>query len=133
MRYETFVDKVGDKAGITHDAEARQGVAAVLQTLDERLPHAERKLVAAQLDDDLKAHFAPEGEFDSFDLKEFVTRVGVRADLDRKDAWDRTVAVVEVLKEAVSSGVVVEMVKALDQSYGALFTEQGTGPLGPAE
>lgn len=128
MRYDEFIQRVRRRAELESDERAEHVTHAVLGTLGECLYRTERDRLAAELPKDLKgALFArrdPENrrqETERYRLEEFLNRVRARADLGGHDTETSTQAVMQVLREAVSSGTMTETMAALPDEYSVLL------------
>jgi uncharacterized protein (DUF2267 family) len=134
MRHDEFIARVQEQAHLTSRHEAIQTTKATLATLGERLYRTERENLAAQLPDELKQTLfegqEPEStrqQISNYSLEEFYNRVGARADLSYSDAVSRAKAVMTVLQEAVSAGIIEEILSQLPPKYGRLFAEEEGG------
>jgi uncharacterized protein (DUF2267 family) len=127
MRYQNFIERVQEVARLESREEAARATAATLETLGERLSPREREELAAQLTGELKEHLGARSPNALFPLEEFYDRVGARADLHYQDAVEQALAVITVLKEAVSPGEIEDVLTELPEEYGELFgTRQPT-------
>jgi uncharacterized protein (DUF2267 family) len=129
MRYDEFISRVQERAGLARD-EAVRSTEATLATLGERLYRTERENLAAQLPDELKEDLFKEvdsevtrRDVDRFSLEEFYIRVSARAEIGYPDAVKRAQAVIAVLREAVSAGEIEDVLSKLPDEYGELFGE----------
>jgi uncharacterized protein (DUF2267 family) len=129
MRYDEFVTRVRERAGLGRD-EAVRSTEATLATLGERLYRTERENLAAQLPNELKEDLFKQvdsevtwRDVDRFSLEEFYIRVSARAEVGYPDAVKQAQAVVAVLREAVSAGEIEDVLAELPEEYGELFGE----------
>jgi uncharacterized protein (DUF2267 family) len=130
MRYDEFIDRVRELAGVAPD-EARRASRAVLLTLSERIGPKESRDMASQLPKDLKEAFAPGPVAEPFDAEEFVRRVAERMDSDPYTARVLTRAVFLTLEDAVSPGELEDWQLTLTTDYvdlGARRADSGGGP-----
>jgi uncharacterized protein (DUF2267 family) len=129
MRYDEFITRVRERAGLGRD-EAVRSTEATLATLGERLYRTERENLAAQLPNELKEDLFKQvdsevtwRDVDRFSLEEFYIRVSARAEVGYPDAVKQAQAVVAVLREAVSAGEIEDVLAELPEEYGELFGE----------
>src|SRR5579859_1636215 len=88
MKYDEFIAKVRKRARLTSNEEAERATRATLQTIAERIGHAEANDLAAQLPDELAMYLRPlyaDGE-ERFSLSEFFRRVGEREQVSPMEA-----------------------------------------------
>jgi len=128
MQYEEFIDRVLEKSGLDSRERATDITRATLETLGERLDRTVRRGVASQLPAELKELLLSRADGEEYLLQEFYTRVGARADTKYYDAAERASAVLSVLREAVSSGQLQEMIDSLPDQYSRLFDGNVSGP-----
>lgn len=130
MRYQEFIERVQARTHLNSYEEAEKTTMAVLETLGERLYKTERTKLAAELPKELKEFVfrkqPKEAEtsrenMDRFWLQEFYNRVGERADISHQEAIKRTKAVMSVIHEAVSAGMLKEAEEELPKEYQTLF------------
>jgi uncharacterized protein (DUF2267 family) len=116
MRYEEFISKVAERAGVSPD-EAEATTKAVLATLAERIGPKEAKDTASQLPKALQAALAPGPVAKQFDAREFANRVAQRTGVDHAEARNRARAVFVTLHEAVSHGELEDWEAYLSPDY----------------
>lgn len=119
MNYDTFVDQVAQRAGVS-SARAVELSRATLETLAERLTGGEALDLAAQLPKPLQLLLrkSPSTEHaERFGAAEYVARVGQRADVDQAAARAAIRAVFVTLREAVSGGEFDDVVTQLPRDY----------------
>jgi uncharacterized protein (DUF2267 family) len=127
MRYQNFIERVQEVARLESREEAARASVATLETLGERISPRERGELAAQLTSELKEPLCARHPNTLFPLEEFYDRVGARADLHYRNAVEQALAVIAVLKEAVSPGEIEDILAELPEEYGELFgTRQPT-------
>lgn len=132
MHYNDFIDRVRERAGLATAKEATIAVRVTLETLGERLHKTEREELGAQLPEELKELLGGRHAHDFFPLEEFYNRVSARAGIRYPHAVEQALAVVAVLKEAVSSGELAMIAADLPEEYRELFGEKEKGPLSPS-
>jgi uncharacterized protein (DUF2267 family) len=104
VQFEEFVNEVADRAGTSRD-EAETLVRATLRTLAERLSGGEAEDLRAQLPRQLQAELIPpQEEAQGFGVEEFVQKVAARSGIDETDAGAGVVAVLSVIRDAVTPG-----------------------------
>ncbi|MFD2767027.1 DUF2267 domain-containing protein [Micromonospora eburnea] len=119
MNFETFVDKVAQRARTSPD-RAVELTRATVETLAERLTGGEVLDLAAQLPKPLQRMLKPHPDTeaaDRFGAAEFVARVGQRAGVDGNAARDAVRAVFTTLREAVTSGEFEDVVVQMPRDY----------------
>jgi uncharacterized protein (DUF2267 family) len=122
VQYEEFLNKVQDRIGPTQPDEARRAIIATLETLGERISGGEANDLTEQLPKELKEPFQQAGgDNEEFSLDEFLRRVGEREDVETDAARDHALAVMTVLKEAVSGGELDNIRAQLPQEFEPLF------------
>lgn len=124
MQYDDFIDRVQQRAGLDSQERAVRAVRATLETLGERLSRMETRQLAAQLPNQLRAHFHAKAESQIFSLEEFFKRVSARASVRQSEAAKQARAVIGVLREAVSAGEIEDVRIELAPEYDALFGEE---------
>jgi uncharacterized protein (DUF2267 family) len=131
MHYVDFVEKVRRAANIETTHDSQLAVEATLATFGERLTRTEKVELGAQLPKELKAFLIEMGDVERFSLEEFYNRVAARADLGRPDAVKRSRAVMMVLQEAVTEGLLKPIRQRLPAEYNELFGSEPLSPLSP--
>jgi uncharacterized protein (DUF2267 family) len=124
MQYDDFIDRVQQRAGLDSQERAVRAVRATLETLGERLSRMETRQLAAQLPNQLRAHFHARPESQIFPLEEFFKRVSARASVRQSEAAEQARAVIGVLREAVSAGEIEDVRIELAPEYDTLFGEE---------
>jgi uncharacterized protein (DUF2267 family) len=132
MEYEAFIERVQALAGLDED-EARRATEATLSTLGERLERRWRDRLASQLPQGMKPFLYEwqKGERSRednprFSLEEFYNKVAARADVRYGQAVQRANAVMKVLRQAVSTGELADVLSELPEDYAKLFGELPT-------
>ncbi|MFP4164458.1 MAG: DUF2267 domain-containing protein [Chitinispirillaceae bacterium] len=133
MEYMEFVKRVRAKARIEtlHDAEV--AVKATLATLGERLDEKDVRSLGAQIPSELKAFLSGRHRFSRFSLEEYYNRVSARADMGYPEAVERSRAVMSVMREAITEGLVEKILDQLPPDFRELFGEEPQGPLSPSQ
>jgi uncharacterized protein (DUF2267 family) len=120
MQFEEFVDEVADRTGVSRD-EADALARATLRTLAERLSGGEAEDLRAQLPKQLQAELIPpQEEAQAFDVEEFARRVAARSGIDEADAGAGVVAVLSVVRDAVSPGEFDDVLSQLGRDFAEL-------------
>jgi uncharacterized protein (DUF2267 family) len=127
MNYQDFLGRVQARARLASSSAAIKVTRATLMTLGERLLDDQADQLAAQLPEDLAELIEDRGQ-ESFDLDEFITRVSLRADVDRPEALYQARVVLEVLGEAVSAGSFEKLRNSLPHDMRPLLAGSA-GPL----
>ncbi|RIK43573.1 MAG: DUF2267 domain-containing protein [Chloroflexi bacterium] len=128
MKYDEFIQRVQELAGVQTSDEALRLTQAVLETLGERLYRTEQSQMAAQLPKGIKELFVarqpPENtrrDVQGFSLEEFYHRVSARSGVSYPKALKQTKAVMAVLQEAVTSGQIEDVRRELPAEFDELF------------
>jgi uncharacterized protein (DUF2267 family) len=127
MHYSDFIQQVSKETRLSQQ-EAERMTEIVLATLGERISAKERMDVASQLPKEMKSflflHLPPhnfhEG-VDRFPAEDFYHRVDARGHLGFAAAKKISKAVLQVLKMAVSSGEIQDLLEELPQRNKELF------------
>jgi len=129
MRYDEFVGQVQHRARLGTEGEAVRAIHATLETLGERLYGGEAHNLAAQLPQEIGAYLEQPTINESFGLDEFFDRVAMREGIDLPDSVYHARVVIEVLKEAVSPGVLNKVLDQLPAEYDQLFKAGSKGKM----
>jgi uncharacterized protein (DUF2267 family) len=121
VKYEDFLSRVGERAGITDRIEAERTVAVVLQELLDRISPKEGHDLLAQLPYRLKTSVSVTIAQVPLARDEFVARVAGELDVPEDEARRRIRAVFATLREAVSWGELEDVVLELDPDYADLL------------
>ena len=117
MNYDTFIDTVAERAGISPD-EAVVQTRSTLQTLSDRLTSGDVLDLSARLAKPLQAALRPRRETaERFGLDEFVRRVGERAGVDQPRARSAIGAVFATLCDAIASGEFDDIMSQLPPDF----------------
>ena len=120
MRFGEFVHEVADRTGMSRE-EAESLVRATLRTLAERLSGGEAEDLRAQLPKQLQAELIPpQEEAQGFGVEEFARRVAARSGIDEADAGAGVVAVLSVIRDAVSPGEFDDVLSQLGRDFAEL-------------
>jgi uncharacterized protein (DUF2267 family) len=132
MIFNQFLKKVQEYAGIEKPEVASKVIQATLETLSERIPRTHRQHLAAQLPEEMKSFLPKNTHMEYFRLEEFYQRMGNRANISYHNAVRYGEAVARVLREAVGSGELKDILSALPDEYQELFGAKPAGPLSPS-
>lgn len=125
MNYETFIDKVAERAGVQSE-QALILTRATLQTVADRLTAGEALDLAAQLPKPLQMPLRPSRETaERFSLAEFTRRVAERAGVDEAAAANGIRAVFATLREAVTSGEFDDLLAQLPSDFAEVAEPVG--------
>ena len=120
MKFDEFVNEVADRAGVSRD-EAESLVRATLRTLAERLSGGEAEDLRAQLPKQLQPELIPpQEEAQGFGVEEFARRVAARSGIDEADAGAGVVAVLSVIRDAVTPGEFGDVLAQLGRDFAEL-------------
>ncbi|MGB3221717.1 MAG: DUF2267 domain-containing protein [Desulforhopalus sp.] len=131
MQEEKFIDRVQEVLKWESREKTEKGIAAVLETIGERLEKTERENLAAQLHGQLKQHLHKRQNTELFILEDFYNRVSSRADIGYPEAVELSRGVAKVLWEAVSPGEIEKILSKWPTEFGEVFGTQTPGPLSP--
>lgn len=129
MKYHEFLGQVQHRARLASLEEATRATRATLETLGERLYGGEAGNLAAQLPEEIGLYLRRGGGGESFDLDEFFGRVSLREGTDLPAAVFHARAVMDVLKEAVSPGLLRKVLDQLPEEYDRLFEAGSVGSM----
>ncbi len=129
MRFEQFVGQVQNRARLGSEGEALRAIHATLETLGERLYGGEAHNLAAQLPQEIGQYLEQAVVNESFDLDEFFKRVALREGIDLPDSVYHARVVIDMLKEAVSPGIIAKVLDQLPDEYDRLFEVGAQGKL----
>ncbi len=123
MQFEEFSGQVQNLARLSSQGETMRAVAAVLETLGERLHGNQAETLAAQLPSAIGAYLRLAKRKEDYDLDEFFRRVAERegAGVDLPGAVHHARVVVHVLQQAVSPGEIQDVLAQLPENWTALF------------
>ncbi len=133
MVYVDFLKRVRLEARIETLHDTERAVEASLATLGERLEDADVKSLGAQLPSELKGFLSERHHFTHFNLEEYYNRVAARADVGYPEAVTRSRAVMKVVGEAVTNGLVDKILEQLPGEYRELFGQEPQNPLSPSQ
>lgn len=130
MQYDEFISHVAEQTDLEPD-DADVLTKTVLATLGEGLYRTERDRLGAQLPKLLKealyAEQPPENtrrDVKQYPLEEFYHRVQARAETPRRKTKDYVNAVMVVLQEVVSAGVLTDAIETLPSKYRELLPQR---------
>lgn len=134
MQYDQFVGQVQSRAKLASNGEAVRAIRATLETLADRLAGGAADNLAAQLPREIGEILRREsvGELSAgerFDLNEFFRRVAASEQIDPPVAVYHARVVMEVLREAVTSGEMDKIRAQFPDDYAPLFEVGSTGAL----
>jgi uncharacterized protein (DUF2267 family) len=120
MKYEEFIDRVAESAGVSKQ-EAEALTHAALVTLAERITGGEARDLAAQLPIPLGNPLMPaKEEAEAFSFTEFVRRTAERAGTDPQTAEIAVDAVMATLRDAVTPGEFDDVISQLPEDFKRL-------------
>jgi uncharacterized protein (DUF2267 family) len=132
MQYHEFIGQVQNQARLPTQGEAARAICATLETLGEHLSEGEAMNLAAQLPPGIGDYLrlARKNE-QRFSLDEFFERVAERegAGVDLPQSVYNTRAVIHVLQDAVTPGLLHKMRAQLPDDYNPLFEAGMEGQL----
>ena len=132
MQTDEFLGQVQNKAHLATLGEAMRATRATLETLAERLGPDETRHLAAQLPHEIQLFLNDAGlpMPERFSPEEFLLRVCAREGIDLPLSTSHARAVIDVLKQAVSSGEIPDVLERLPEDYRRLFAkDDGTNTM----
>jgi uncharacterized protein (DUF2267 family) len=121
VKYDEFVDRVAERAGLSDRAEAERTAVTVLQELCDRITGDEAWDLLAQLPAQLKQAVIISPAALPMPAEEFVERVARELEISPEETRVRTRAVFGTLREAVSWGELEDVLMQLDPDYADLL------------
>lgn len=121
MKYDEFVDRVAERAGISDRSEAERTTVTVLQELCDRITGDEAWDLLAQLPAQLKEAVIISPAALPLTAEEFVARVARELEVTPEEARTRVRAFFGTLREAVSWGELEDVLAQLDPEYADLL------------
>ena len=129
MQNHEFLSEVKGRIGVESNVDAADATRAVLQTLADHLAGNAPAKLAAQLPEEIGAFITdhtrdPDAEGEGFGVDEFVRRAARRgAGEDSDAAKNNSIAVLAVMRAAISEGEFDKMRGTLPAEYDALFVD----------
>jgi uncharacterized protein (DUF2267 family) len=121
MKFEEFIRKVGERAGVPDRFEAEKTSVVVLQALCDRLTGKEANDLLSQLPAMFKDLVVVSPAALPISSDDFVTRVSEELSIAPDDARSRIRAVFATLREAVTRGEFQDVLEQLDPEYADLL------------
>ena len=127
LKYPEFRQRVEEQITTTQPAAetqraAEQAITATLETLSERLTGGEATDLTAQLPQEIQAPLERSAEeAESFSVEEFCQRVADREGVDIDTARNDASAVMTVLRVAVTSAQLEDLMSQLPSEFNVLF------------
>lgn len=122
MKYEDFVRRVMDRAGLDTTDQATLLTEVVVTAPALRIKRGERADLASELPGEFPQYIDSGQEQELFPASEFVDLISARYDGGFERTGQLIRAVLRTLREAVSEGRVRQLVAELPQDYGPLFS-----------
>ncbi len=120
MKADQFLKEVQSRGHFSSKDQAMQATQATLAVLGQRLFGGEPKNLAAQLPREFRSFLASETR-ESFDVDEFIQRVGRKEGTDTAEASEHAKAVISVLCDAVTRGEIDDIRSQLPKDFDILF------------
>lgn len=128
MQYDEFISRVQEYANLDSPDDARRLTEVFLSALGEPLGATETTQLTSELPKELKAAVTANkpretaaSDVFKYDLEEFYNRIKGRLDVPYHEGVRQAQAAARVLKEAVSSGQINDIVQELPDGWNALF------------
>jgi uncharacterized protein (DUF2267 family) len=136
MNHDEFIGQVQQRARLASRGEAESATRATLETLAERMAGGAAENLAAQLPREIGEHLrrraamgASSGE--QFGLDDFFARVTEREGVDQPDAVFHARAVLEVLEEATTGGLMAKIREQFPNEFDRMFDAGSQGRMAP--
>ena len=127
LQYPEFLWRVEEQIAANRSvSDARRAavdaITATLETLNERITGGEARDLAAQLPEEIQPALRPKAEeAEGFSLEEFYRRVAERDGVDIDTARIDASVVMRVLREAVTSGELDDVMAQLPEDFSILL------------
>jgi uncharacterized protein (DUF2267 family) len=121
VKYDDFLDRVGERAGLSDRGEVERTAVAVLQELCDRITGDEAWDLLTQLPAELKMAMIVSPSAVPLTAEEFVERTARALALSPEEARERVRAVFGTLREAVIWGELEDVLAQLDPEYADLL------------
>jgi uncharacterized protein (DUF2267 family) len=122
MHTHDFLGQVQNKAHLPTLDAALRATRATLETLAERLGPTESRQLGARLPPEIQECLLTDRPVtERFSSDEFLGRVSEREGVDLPESTHHTLAVIEVLAQAVSAGEMIDVLDRLPADYARLF------------
>jgi uncharacterized protein (DUF2267 family) len=122
VKFEEFIRKVGERAGIPDRFEAEKTSVVVVQALCDRLTGKEANDLLAQLPEMFNDMIVVSPAALPITVDGFVDRVAEELGIPSEEARSRIRAVFATLREAVTPGEFQDVLEQLDPEYADLLT-----------
>jgi uncharacterized protein (DUF2267 family) len=132
MNYDRFLSLIQREAAV--DRQVAEAAARVtLETLAERLMAGNARKLARQLPPELTEWLSPKHRRETFEVDEFLRRIGEREGVDVKTADKHARAVFYALSRALSADEFTQLLSELPKSYWELVgpSRRQAGPILP--
>lgn len=126
MKADEFIKTVMHVAGLPSREDAENAVRATLETLSEHLAGGEAGNLAAQLPQEIAVSLNQPGVpyAESFGLQQFFEQVAQREGVSYQQAERDATAVIQVLSEVITQGLVQNVKSQLPAGIADLFNIQ---------
>jgi uncharacterized protein (DUF2267 family) len=121
VKFDEFVNRVGERAGISDRTEAERTAIAVVQELCDRITGDEAWDLLAQLPAQFKEAVIISPAALPLGAEEFVERAARELEVPPEEARTRVRAVFTTLREAVTWGELADVLAQLDPEYADLL------------
>jgi uncharacterized protein (DUF2267 family) len=121
VKFQEFIRKVGERAGIPDRFEAEKTSVVVVQALCDRLTGKEAIDLLAQLPAMFREMIIVSPAALAISIDDFVGRVAEELGIPPDDARSRIRAVFATLREAVTPGEFQDVLEQLDPEYADLL------------
>jgi uncharacterized protein (DUF2267 family) len=122
VKFEEFIRKVGERAGIPDRFEAEKTSVVVVQALCDRLTGKEANDLLAQLPEMFNDMIVVSPAALPITVDGLVGRVAEELGISSEEARSRIRAVFATLREAVTPGEFQDVLEQLDPEYADLLT-----------
>ncbi len=129
MEHIEFINRVRRDLKFEMIGDAQQAVEASLSTFGERLTRTQVHRFGSQLPGQLKEYLAKRPNVESFNLEEYYNRAAARMAVSYGEGVRRSRAVMTLLRDVLSQGVMEKTLEELPGEYRELFGSAPSGPL----
>jgi uncharacterized protein (DUF2267 family) len=121
MRHDEFVGQLQHRAQLGSRGEAEKVIRCTLETLADRITPPVAAHLADQLPPEIGQHLRV-GEPQHLDVREFVEAVAFREGVSYLTARDHSHAVLSLVAQAVSRGIIDKVLHQLPKEFARFFT-----------
>jgi uncharacterized protein (DUF2267 family) len=124
MKHDQFVGELQHRARLASRGEAEKVIRCTLETLADRLTPPVAAHLADQLPPEIGLHLYG-GDLQHLDVREFVEVVASREGVSSETAREHCRAVLSLVADSVSQGIIDKVVQQLPHGFARLFAPYG--------